>query len=890
MTRIEGLLKTRARIITLVGPAGVGKTRLSVELARAHPHVIATLELGGARSLDDLCRLLGQALSVDLSDVADAAVAERIGDALEARAGALGSSLIVLDEFERLVSLCAAAVESWATRTTSVRFLITSRVALSVASETVYELRPLQLPVAGEQPQASPAIRLFLDRLPRSRADTPLDSRELQDVAAIVECVEGVPLAIELAASSLEAQSTSELLASLRQTIAAESVADTSSEGRRSLRGAIRSAWDALDEAERDALVACAVFRGGFTADSLGAVLSIEVSAARTRMDRLRARALLFSVEVHAGESPRLDVYDSVRRHVLGVVDPNRNAAYRRAHSEYFLRHLCDGRLFASTHAVAPPTLEAEQENLSAVLEGALSEGTTGAAASAALQVVVALAPLRIGRAPLGDYLRQLDAALAASERAQLDPSLQVLALIARGRVQGLAGRLTLALADHERALGLAEQRCSDELIAQALVKLAVVRRNLGDFEIALRLFRRALALAKSTGQPRVEAEAAGGLARVVRDTGATPEEALALAEQSAGLARQSGDLATAARMESRLGTLLVDVGRYEDAALRFEAAQRLAAEIGLSHVDAVVTLNVALMTHDRGELSEADSLYRRAIERARELGLGRLLGGALVLRGFLLLAEDRVPEAAESFTLALLAFQGGSEAPYAGLTHVALGATHALRDRIVEAEESEGVGRAILERGGVASLLVAADVLGAHLDLARGRAALARGDLSEARRAQHAASARVANAKQSQPGVRSSAAAAAIVRVALMAVQPALARASSEALPVTIARDGSFVDLPTGAHVDLRTQPLSRRILALLVTARRETPGVPVLRDALVRAIWPEEDLPRTVGKNRLHVAMNQLRSLGLRDLVLSQAGGFLLDPQVPLFEIEGR
>jgi hypothetical protein len=172
LRRLREALRHGARLLTLLGPAGVGKTRLAVELAEYAPGAVAFCDLSTSRDLDQACGALSRALSIPLEGSGKPAA--QIGAWLSGR----GPLLLLLDNFEQLVETCAEAVGRWHEQCRGVRFLVTSRHPLGLPAELAFPLAPLSLPADREASraalEASEAVQLFLKRPrpPRGRRST----------------------------------------------------------------------------------------------------------------------------------------------------------------------------------------------------------------------------------------------------------------------------------------------------------------------------------------------------------------------------------------------------------------------------------------------------------------------------------------------------------------------------------------------------------------------------------------------------------------------------------------------------------------------------------------------------------------------------------------------
>ncbi len=361
VTELRGLLADR-RLITLVGPGGVGKTRLAVEVARG----------------------CDEALLVELAALpaGDAGVAERVLAALDVREVA-GTSLpaedrvlaalrgrrvvLVLDNCEHVVDAAAALVARLLRDAPGVAVLATGREPLELAGELVWEVPPLALPADGadlDAVQRSAAARLFVARAAARERTFELDERTAPAVAQLCRRLDGLPLALELAATRVRALGVAGVLDRLddRFTVLTTQQRDVP-ERQRTLAAVIGWSWDLLDAADRAVLSRLAVFRGGCTADAAAAVADADPDA----LTRLVDRSLL--VVDRSGAEPRYRLLESVAAFCLDRLDDPAGA--RKRHAAYYteLAERADPALRGPDQARWLARLDAESADLRAALE-----------------------------------------------------------------------------------------------------------------------------------------------------------------------------------------------------------------------------------------------------------------------------------------------------------------------------------------------------------------------------------------------------------------------------------------------------------------------------------------------------------------------------------------
>ena len=469
--RVAALLHEH-RLVTLIGPPGVGKSRLAVETARSLEHEfpdgIWLVDFARAGGADDAVRLLAHAVDVRGADPL-ARVTSRLRDA---------GALVVLDACEHVLEEAARIASTLLAECPRLRILATSREVLRVAGE-------VRTPVAPLGPQA---VELFLARARAARPGFEPDADDVALAAEIVRRVDGLPLAIELAAARVHVLGLAELVSILERRAALLRDSPASDPGRTALQGLVEWSYDLLHGDEKTLLQQLAVHRGGASLTSLVAVAAthdLNEATVAYLVSALVDKSIVSAA--FTGGAARYDMLDTVREYVLERLDESGGrAAVRGAHAEFFAT-LAErrGRRFAwpGMAGVGTPTGAGERQSLGRArvtrrtrptLSVAVRLGTLGWYFALADRVSDGRRFLELSvsvtrdDAPLGLRVEQLaglcylvteeldhDSALAAGERA-----FALAATAAAPWQQGFA-RLMLSLAvaqsgDAERAAELA--------------------------------------------------------------------------------------------------------------------------------------------------------------------------------------------------------------------------------------------------------------------------------------------------------------------------------------------------------------------------------------------------------------------------------------------------
>jgi non-specific serine/threonine protein kinase len=364
----------QGRLVTLTGPGGCGKTRLAIRVAERlgeiGPFEIRFVDLVTVEEPARLPWAVAAALEVR---------EERGRDLVETIAGQLAAreTLIVVDNCEHLRGECARLVERLLRSCVRLRVLATSRERLGVPGERAYPVPPLSLPDAEqlERPEIaahSEAVRLFLERAAAAAPDFQPAARDVAMAARIVTSLDGLPLAIELAAARVRVMSLGEIhdrLADRFKLLGGDREAIPARHS--TLRATMQWSYDLLEERERRMLRALAVFAGGWTLEAARTVTEdgLDEIEALDRLTRLVDKSLVV-VERPEGEATRYSLLETVRRFALeALADAGEQPAARERHRDHFLALAESAELAGPRLGAWLARLEADHENLLAALD-----------------------------------------------------------------------------------------------------------------------------------------------------------------------------------------------------------------------------------------------------------------------------------------------------------------------------------------------------------------------------------------------------------------------------------------------------------------------------------------------------------------------------------------
>ncbi|MEZ7127958.1 BTAD domain-containing putative transcriptional regulator [Nonomuraea sp. AD125B] len=376
-------LTARHRLVTLTGPGGSGKTRLAAETARAVlgelPDGAWLVELAPLRAGGDLAQAALTAIGLrDQALLGGARAGEpmdRLVVALRERA-----MLLVLDNCEHVIEAAAAFADRLLGECRGLRILATSREPLGITGEVLWQVEPLALPEDPAGAGASPAVRLLRDRVELVRQDLGGDPRTLAAMARICRALDGIPLAIELAAARLRTMSVEQLAHRLDDRFRLLTGGSRTALPRhRTLRAVVDWSWDLLSEAERGVLRRLSVFAGGASLEAAEAVCGDgpDGEPALDLLSALVEKSLLLA-DADAEGTPRYRMLGTIREYAAHrLAEAGEGERTLRAHLAYFteLAETADPHLRRAGQLEWLARLDAERDNIGTALRGAIAEG-----------------------------------------------------------------------------------------------------------------------------------------------------------------------------------------------------------------------------------------------------------------------------------------------------------------------------------------------------------------------------------------------------------------------------------------------------------------------------------------------------------------------------------
>lgn len=568
ITELDRLLAS-TRLLTITGAGGCGKTRLAIELARRvtdrYPGGVHLVDLSATNDPALVESAVLAAMAPGADGLGDVGVLDRLGNR---------PSLVVLDNCEHLADACAACASAILAVGAPVTVLATSRVPLGIAGEQAYRAPSLGLcdehaPASPESIRRSEAGSLFLDRASQVRPGFAIDEAGAHCVASICRRLDGIPFAIELAASLVKALSLSDMEARLRESLGllegAGQMRGPSLPRHKTLRASIEWSIGLLTDRERLLLSRLCVFAGGWTIEACERVGADDGGMIDRRdvlgllMQLVDRSLVMFGEERGAGRYRLLETVRQYLNDQLDTGDAEALVGLRRRHVAYFRSLVEDvgARVASAGQREAIERLRAEHENVRAALEacrGLLADADSGVSIAASMRHFW--------------YLR---------------------------------GHVDEGLRWTETMLALRGER-GDALEADALNAIGAYAWRSGDLDRARDAFRRAASVYETLGQGERVAATLANLSLVIHKDG-DAERAIAEIERAIRTYVTIGDEVGAARARLNLGYFLHGITRHAEARTEFEASLGVFRRVGdmqrLAMAQYNLAINDVILGHD---------------------------------------------------------------------------------------------------------------------------------------------------------------------------------------------------------------------------------------------------------------------------------------------------
>ncbi len=680
MAEAKHMLAT-GRLVTLTGGGGAGKTRLALQIAAEHlerfPDGVWLVELASLVDPDLIPQRVAAALGVREEPIRPLLLT--LKDYLQSK-----ELLLVLDNCEHMVDGCASLVETLLRTCPNLRIIATSQHALRIAGEWTYRVPSLALPdldslLPVETLAQCEAVRLFVERARASRPEFAMTRENARAVAHVCHRLDGIPLAIELAAARLKLMSVEQTAARLDDRFhLLRGGSRTAPPRHQTLRATMDWSHELLSESERVLLRQLAVFAGGWVLEAAEAIYAEEGAAGDYEVLDLLSQLVdksLVVCEEQDGEF-RYRVLETVRQYGLERLGESGEAeSVRGRHRDWCLRlaEQAEPELRGAKHKVWLGRLEREHDNLRAALEWSLQRGN----ADIALRLAGALWWLWFVHGHWREGRQWLDRALAGSRAVgEADTAARAKAIYA-------AAALAWRQWDHARAAALAQdslalcRNLGDRLgIATSLTILGQVALRQGNFERAHSAFVESHALYQEIGDTWGIAATllALGFAADARNDSAG---ACALYEESARLFRELGEKWGLAMALRQLGQNAIVSGDYTRATALLEESLMLCQELGDTAGIAYAQNPLGIAARAQRDYARAESLHLASLNLYRQLGDEGGIAYTLSHLGILAIRRGDAERAEEALRESLTMFRrlgdrGGMTTCLEGLAEVA--------------------------------------------------------------------------------------------------------------------------------------------------------------------------------------------------------------------------
>ena len=615
------LVDQQARLVSLVGPGGIGKSRLALQMAHdlaAHyQHGALWIALAPVDQADGIPLLLAEALDVT-PDGALAPAAQL--DALVAGR----QVLLVLDNFEHLLDgrdgdAAVALLDHLLNHNEGVHALITTRERLRLSAEHVFELDGLSAPAAAHLATLTlddlanfDAVMLFLERARQIDRQFALNRDNYVAVAEVCALLRGMPLAIELAAAWVRLLSPHEIAAEISQSIDFLAMSDrTMAPRHRSMRAVFDHSWTLLQPEERTALARLAIFRSGFARDAAQAVAGLNLPMLAALVDKSLVRSIATEPLLAGGRINRYDLHELLRQYLgdkLAAAGEEQEIAARHARHYTSLAAAIAPNLTQSENRRWVVQLDAEQGNLTAALQWCLDMGN-----DRGLGVQLAAA---LGRYwYLTDQWREgrtwLSKALLAAEDQPL----------ARAHIVARLAEICLSLSDlaaaqcyFEQAIALWRQLDEQEQLAWTLFQAGSLATATGNENEAEGFFAESLALYRSVdNRQRVAMVLMHRCSYVI--THGHYAEAAAMAAECLPIFRETGFFGSLSAALNLLGRAVLGLGDFDRAVALFNESLDMSRERNSQSGRAWSLLNLGLACTLHGDIAAGRRYYADALE-----------------------------------------------------------------------------------------------------------------------------------------------------------------------------------------------------------------------------------------------------------------------------------
>lgn len=673
---LDQMLRSGKRLVTLTGAGGTGKTRLARRFAEKSleetpnrfPGGIWHVDLTEARNQENLLESTADVLGAGH----DRDLEVNLGWVIAAR----GSVLIVFDNFEQLDTACGRTLVNWLDRAPEAAFLVTSRHRLRLIEEHLLEVAPLHVPSASsttrEETGHCDAVALFLDRARALTPDYFPTDDELSAIAQIVRKLDGLPLAIELAASRMRVLSPEGILDRLtcRFDLLRQDTGELATH-QATLEKTLGWSWNLLSPTEQSVLAQLSVFRGGFSIEAAEAVVDLSTQeSSATVLDviqDLRDKSLVATQQkTRNAPKVRFCLLQSLKEYVMKRLDElGQRRAVERRHSQHFAARARQWHQSTTYEGEAEILihLTLERENLRAVLERFLRAsqsviGTTDtadlgfselpSATDEALSVLLVLNPTLSGCGQLDTFFSSVERLVdIASRKGDGSEVLLVELLITYGQALRASNRLADSKTQLESALARARSLNCERLIGRALYGLGSIQFDNAQWKEARTTVKSAISTFEKCREPILQAKAIQLLGAIHQDRGQL-QEAAAHYQQVLRIVEPYGDSVVLGLTLVNLGAVLVRRSGFAQAQEKLESALVVFENLGHRPLESVAMSCLGEFMLREGPGQRVQRLLQHSVDFFLKHGFRNYACRALVSLGLLMVELREIARAQE--------------------------------------------------------------------------------------------------------------------------------------------------------------------------------------------------------------------------------------------------
>ena len=625
---LKHLLST-TRLLTLTGAGGIGKTRLAIQLANdlvtAYKDGVWWVELAPVKDGRFVVQAVAQVLGVQESRV------HSLTDSLN-RFLREKQALIILDNCEHVIESSAQLATDLLSHCAHLQILTTSRESLAITGETTFRVPVLTFPVLEHLPRLQnlsefESIQLFVERAVAVHPELALTPENAFAVTQICHRLDGIPLAIELAAARIKVFSLEEIAARLNDRFSLLTHGSRTALPRhQTLRALVEWSYDLLPESERILWRRLSVFIGGWTLEAAESICSdavLQKSHILELLSHLVDKSLVI-VDPQNG-STRYQMLETIRQYGQEIVESSgEHSAIRRKHLVYFLElaETAELNLLTIQQKMWFAKLDLEYGNMRAAFEWAMDADITNA-----LRLAAALSQYWEVRGFISEGRTALERALQPTP--DVPNELRAEGLRWQAKFAARQGDYARAKEPLKESLELS-RALGDKLgMAKSLHNLGMVFSLQGDYGAAKNSYETGLALLKETNDKRETAALTTSLGNVVNYMG-DYETARQYQEQSVTLFRELGDKFGLFIALNNLGIVLERQGDISGARRYYEASIATASELGEKNLVAYALIGLAHVLYLQDDLTEANRRYRESLHIAQEIGEKRCIAYCL--------------------------------------------------------------------------------------------------------------------------------------------------------------------------------------------------------------------------------------------------------------------